>query len=75
MTIDDYELNKEKIILKKVSHLVSDTITDLVDNYKAKKVEVNMMNTLDSNERNNSDDYLSIMNEYLRNLREATTNE
>ena len=53
----------------------SDTITDLVDNYKAKKVEVNMMNTLDSNERNNSDDYLSIMNEYLRNLREVTTNE
>lgn len=53
----------------------SDTITDLVDNYKAKKVEVNMMNTLDSKERNNSDDYLSIMNEYLRNLREATTNE
>lgn len=53
----------------------SDTITDLVNNYKAKKVEVNMMNTLDSNERNNSDDYLSIMNEYLRNLREATTNE
>ena len=53
----------------------SDTITDLVDNYKAKKVEVNMMNTLDSNERNNSDDYLSIMNEYLRNLREATSSE
>ena len=53
----------------------SDTITDLVDNYKAKKVEVNMMNTLDSHERNNSDDYLSIMNEYLRNLREATTSE
>lgn len=53
----------------------SDTITDLTKNYKAKTVEVNMMNTLDSNERNNSDDYLSIMNEYLRNLREATTNE
>ena len=53
----------------------SDTIKDLVDNYKAKTVEVNMMNTLDSEERNNSDDYLSIMNEYLRNLREATTNE
>lgn len=53
----------------------SDTITDLTKNYKAKTVEVNMMNTLDSNERNNSDDYLSIMNEYLRNLRESTTNE
>ncbi len=53
----------------------SDTIKDLVDNYKAKTVEVNMMNTLDSEERKNSDDYLSIMNEYLRNLREATTVE
>ena len=29
----------------------------------------------DSEERKNSDDYLSIMNEYLRNLREATTVE
>lgn len=53
----------------------SDTITDLTKNYKAKTVEVNLMNTLDSKERENSDDYLSIMNEYLRNLREATTNE
>lgn len=53
----------------------SDTITDLTKNYKAKTVEVNMMNTLDSKERENSDDYLSIMNEYLRNLREATTSE
>ena len=53
----------------------SDTITDLTKNYKAKSVEVNLMNTLDSKERENSDDYLSIMNEYLRNLREATTNE
>ena len=53
----------------------SDTITDLTKNYKAKSVEVNLMNTLDSKERENSDDYLSIMNEYLRNLREATTSE
>ena len=53
----------------------SDTITDLTKNYKAKTVEINLMNTLDSKERENSDDYLSIMNEYLRNLREATTNE
>ena len=39
------------------------------------KTKDNFMNTLDSKERENSDDYLSIMNEYLRNLREATTNE
>ena len=34
MTIDDNELNKEKIILRKVSHLVSDTITDLEKDVK-----------------------------------------
>lgn len=53
----------------------SDTITDLVDNYKAKTVEVNMMNVLDDKERKDNDDYMSIMNEYLRSLREATSAE
>ena len=33
------------------------------------------MDTLSSEERTNNDDYLSIMNEYLRNLREATSSE
>lgn len=62
-----------KIFIKKGE--TSDTITDLTTNYKASTIEVNMMNTLSSDERTNSDDYLSIMNEYLRNLREATSNE
>ncbi len=53
----------------------SNTITDLVDNYKAKTVEVNMMNVLDDKERKDNDDYMSIMNEYLRSLREATSAE
>lgn len=53
----------------------SDAITDLVDNYKAKTVEVNMMNVLDDKERKDNDDYMSIMNEYLRSLREATSAE
>lgn len=53
----------------------SDTITDLVDNYKAKTVEVNMMNVLDDKECKDNDDYMSIMNEYLRSLREATSAE
>ncbi len=62
-----------KIFIKKGE--TNDTITDLTTNYKASTIEVNMMNTLSSDERTNSDDYLSIMNEYLRNLREATSNE
>ena len=53
----------------------SDTINQLVNNYKASTIKVNMMDTLSSEERTNNDDYLSIMNEYLRNLREATSNE
>lgn len=53
----------------------SDTINELVNNYKASTIKVNMMDTLSSEERTNNDDYLSIMNEYLRNLREATSSE
>ena len=53
----------------------SDTINQLVNNYKASTIKVNMMDTLSSEERTNNDDYLSIMNEYLRNLREATSSE
>lgn len=62
-----------KIFIKKGE--TSDIITDLTTNYKASTIEVNMMNTLSSDERTNSDNYLSIMNEYLRNLREAASNE
>jgi len=51
----------------------SDMISDLVNNYKASTISVNTMNVLNEEARKNNDDYLSIMNEYIRNLREAST--
>jgi len=53
----------------------SDMITDLVNNYSAKTISVNLMNVLSEDARKNNDDYLSIMNEYIKNLREAGIKE
>lgn len=47
---------------------VMDEIKDLADNYKAKLVEVDTMNTLTEKERNNKETYLTIMNKFLADL-------
>ena len=45
-----------------------DEIKDLSDNYKAKLVEIDTMNTLTEKERNNKEDYITIMNKFLTDL-------
>ena len=47
---------------------VSDSVKDLVDNYKAELIEINMMHTLSDYERNNKDNYLTIMNDFITKL-------
>jgi zinc transport system substrate-binding protein len=47
---------------------VSDSVKDLVDNYKAELIEINMMHTLTDYERNNKDNYLTIMNDFITKL-------
>lgn len=47
---------------------VMDEIKDFVDNYKAKLTEIDTMNTLTEDERNNNEDYLTIMNKFLTDL-------
>lgn len=47
---------------------VSDSIKDLVDNYKAELIEINTMETLTDQERNNKDNYLTIMNDFITKL-------
>jgi zinc transport system substrate-binding protein len=47
---------------------VSDSVKDLVDNYKAELIEINMMHTLTDQERNNKDNYLTIMNDFITKL-------
>ena len=47
---------------------VSDSIKDLVDNYKVELIEINTMDTLTDQERNNKDNYLTIMNDFITKL-------
>lgn len=47
---------------------VPDAIKDLVDNYQAELVEINTMNTLTDKERENHENYLTIMEEFITNL-------
>lgn len=47
---------------------VSDSIKDLVDNYDAELIEVNIMSTLTDKERSNGDNYLTIMGDFISTL-------
>lgn len=47
---------------------VSDSVKDLVDNYNAELIEINTMPTLTDEERNNKDNYLTIMNDFITKL-------
>lgn len=47
---------------------VSDSVKDLVDNYGAELIEINTMSTLTDEERNNKDNYLTIMNDFITKL-------
>ena len=47
---------------------VSDSVKDLVDNYGAELIEINTMSTLTNEERNNKDNYLTIMNDFITKL-------
>lgn len=53
---------------------VSDSIKDLVDNYGAELIEINTMSTLTDEERNNKDNYLTIMNEFITQLSNVVIN-
>lgn len=47
---------------------VSDSIKDLVDNYNAELIEINIMSTLTDKERSNGDNYLTIMGDFISKL-------
>ena len=47
---------------------VSDSIKDIVDNYKAELIEINTMTTLTDQERTNGDNYLTIMNDFITKI-------
>lgn len=47
---------------------ISDSIKDLVDNYDVELIEINIMSTLTDKERNNNDNYLTIMGDFITKL-------
>lgn len=51
---------------------VSDSIKDLVDNYGAELIEIKTMSTLTDKEKNNKENYLTIMNDFLNTLSNIT---
>ena len=53
---------------------VSDSIKDLVDNYQAELIEINSMDTLTDQERNNKDNYLTIMDDFITKLSDTVLN-
>ena len=50
----------------------TDLINTLVDSYDAKVITVNTMTTLSDENIKNGDNYISIMNEFLENIRNVT---
>ncbi len=52
---------------------VSDSVKDLVDNYGAELVEINTMATLSDKQKNNKENYLTIMNDFLTQLSNITS--
>ncbi len=53
----------------------TELIKNLEEEYKAKIVLVNTMETITKEEKENNDNYFSIMEEYLENIRKATLGE
>ena len=52
---------------------VSDSIKDLVDNYGAELVEIDTMSTLSDKQKNNKENYLTIMNDFFTTLSNVTS--
>lgn len=67
--------NKEYVyIFVKDEKEISNSVKDLVDNYNAKLIKIDTMETLTDAQRTNNDNYLTIMNDFITNLTTVTVN-
>lgn len=72
-TIKNNFLNKTyTTIFMKNTEVKTDLITSLEKDYGAKIIVVNTMTTLTAEEKNNNETYLTIMNNYIENIKNAT---
>ena len=68
----NFKNKKYNTVFMKDNEEQSELITSLVNSYDAKIVTVNTMNTLTEENIANGDNYISIMNEFLENIRNVT---
>lgn len=68
----NFKNKKYTTIFMKDTDEKTELINTLVDNYDAKIITVNTMNTLSEENVKNNDTYISIMNEFLENIRNVT---
>lgn len=72
---NNFKNNTYTTIFMKSTEEKTDLITDLEKNYNAKIVMVNTMETLSTEQKENNETYLTIMDEYLENIRKVTLGE
>lgn len=65
---NNFKNNTYKYVFVEDKDHVADSIKDLVDNYDVQLVEIKTMTTLTDDERNNNDNYLTIMRDFISNL-------
>ena len=68
----NFKNKKFTTIFMKDTDIKSDLINELIKNYDANVVIVNSMNTLTDENKDNHDNYISIMNDFLENIRDVT---
>ena len=68
----NFKNKKFTTIFMKDTDVKSDIINELEKNYDVKIITVNTMNTLTDENIKNNDNYISIMNEFLDNIRDVT---
>ena len=68
----DFKNKKYNTIFMKDTDIKTELIENLINDYDAKVVIVNTMSTLTDENVKNGDNYISIMNEFLENIRNVT---
>lgn len=68
----NFKNKKYTTIFMKNADEKTELIEDLIKNYEVKVVVVNSMNTLSDENVNNNENYISIMNDFLENIRNVT---
>lgn len=71
----NFKNGEYKYILTRNDKEQNDVIKNLVKNYNAQPVNINIMNTLNEENRKNNDNYFTLMQENIDNIKNVTINK